>query len=135
VPAATVASSLASLGSSFKLGFSRYSPSRLSLRKADLKVPQLFIENAINNLSPSSLASKKSNELIQGGISSIKSAATSMVKKMEEIREAISTSANSTPVKGLPNDRLAPGDIQEECESNDGSDAGERHRRISGRTE
>nr|CAH7749959.1 unnamed protein product [Callosobruchus chinensis] len=102
VPAATVASSLASLGSSFKLGF-----------------------------SPSSLASKKSNELIQGGISSIKSAATSMVKKMEEIREAISTSANSTPVKGLPNDRLAPGDIQEECESNDGSDAGERHRRIS----
>ncbi|KAJ8937661.1 hypothetical protein NQ318_011345 [Aromia moschata] len=51
VPAATVASSLASLGSSFKIGFSRYTPSRLSLRKADLKVSQQFIENALTTLS------------------------------------------------------------------------------------
>lgn len=78
--------------------------------------------------SPSSLTSKKSNELIQGGLSSIKSAATTMVKKMEEIKEAISTSTNSTPVKVI-SDRLT-GDV-EECESNDGSDAGERCRRIS----
>ncbi|CAH0553707.1 unnamed protein product [Brassicogethes aeneus] len=70
VPAATVASSLASLGSSLKMGF-----------------------------GPSSYTSKKSNELIQGGLSSIKSAATSMAKKLDEIKEAISTSANSTPVK------------------------------------
>ncbi|XP_045468065.1 DENN domain-containing protein Crag [Harmonia axyridis] len=70
VPASTVASSLASLGSSIKIGF-----------------------------STTSLASKKSNELIQGGLSSIKSAANSMVKKLDEIKEAISTSATSTPVK------------------------------------
>lgn len=45
-----------------------------------------------------SLTGKKSNELIQGGISSIKHAATSVAKKLDEIKEAIS--ANSTPVKG-----------------------------------
>lgn len=81
--------------------------------------------------SPSSLTSKKSNELIQGGLSSIKSAATTMVKKMEEIKEAMST--NSTPVK-VASDRLAAGDASEcaECESNDGSDCGgDRHRKIS----
>ncbi|XP_072394333.1 DENN domain-containing protein Crag isoform X1 [Diabrotica undecimpunctata] len=133
VPAATVASSLASFGSSLKLGFSRYSPSRLSLRKADLKMPHQFIENAFNNFGPSSLTSKKSNELIQGGLSSIKSAATTMVKKMEEIKEAISTSTNSTPVKVLTGDRLATGDAPEgtEGDSNDGSDCGDRHRKIS----
>ncbi|KAG5889364.1 hypothetical protein JTB14_009157 [Gonioctena quinquepunctata] len=133
VPASTVASSLASLGSSLKLGFSRYSPSRISLRKADLKVPQQIIENAINNFSPSSLTSKKSNELIQGGLSSIKSAATSVVKRMEEIKEAISTSANSTPVKVSSGDRMAAGDAPEcaECDSNEGSDCGEKHRKIS----
>lgn len=54
-----------------------------------------------------------------------------MVKKMEEIKEAISTSSNSTPVKVLTGDRLASGDAQEECDSNDGSDPGERHRRVS----
>ncbi|KAK9874779.1 hypothetical protein WA026_005585 [Henosepilachna vigintioctopunctata] len=70
VPSSTVASSLASLGSSIKLGF-----------------------------STTSLSTKKSNELIQGGLSSIKLAATSMVKKLDEIKEAISTSATSTPVK------------------------------------
>ncbi|XP_064212569.1 DENN domain-containing protein Crag isoform X3 [Tribolium castaneum] len=114
VPAATVASSLASLGSSFKLGFSRYSPSRLSLRKADLKVPQQLFENAINNLS------------------SIKSAANTMVKKLDEIKEAMSTSAHNTPVKTAQTDRLAAGDADiAECESNDGSDGGERHRRVS----
>ncbi|XP_056633032.1 DENN domain-containing protein Crag isoform X2 [Diorhabda sublineata] len=133
VPAATVASSLASFGSSLKLGFSRYSPSRLSLRKADLKMSQHFIENAINNFSPSSLTSKKSNELIQGGLSSIKSAATTMVKKMEEIKEAISTSTNSTPVKVLTSDGLGGRDAVEsgEGDSNDGSDYGDRHRKIS----
>lgn len=54
-----------------------------------------------------------------------------MVKKMEEIKEAISTSSNSTPVKALTGDRLATGDAQEECDSNDGSEGGERHRRVS----
>lgn len=81
--------------------------------------------------SPSSLTSKKSNELIQGGLSSIKSAASSMVKKMGEIKEVISTSTNSTPVKVLMIDRIAGGD-NEDVESNDGSDGGERYRRISG---
>ncbi|KAJ8927639.1 hypothetical protein NQ314_019881, partial [Rhamnusium bicolor] len=50
---------------------------------------------------------------------------------MEEIKEAISTSSNSTPVKVMTGDRMAAGDTQEECESNDGSEGGERHRRIS----
>ncbi|KAJ3666052.1 hypothetical protein Zmor_001507 [Zophobas morio] len=134
VPAATVASSLASLSSSLKMGFSRYSPSRLSLRKADLKVPQQLIENAINNLSPSSLTGKKPNELIQGGISSIKSAANTMVKKLDEIKEAMSTSTHNTPVKMAATDRLAAGDAAEaggEGESTDGSEGGERHRRVS----
>lgn len=53
-----------------------------------------------------SLTSKKSTELLQGGISSIKNAATSVAKKLDEFKEAIS--ANSTPVKSSnPNDRNA----------------------------
>jgi DENN domain-containing protein 4 len=43
------------------------------------------------------LTGKKSGEIIQGGISSIKFAANSVAKKLDEIKEAIS--ANSTPVK------------------------------------
>lgn len=50
---------------------------------------------------------------------------------MGEIREVISTSSNSTPVKVLMIDRTAGGD-NDEVESNDGSDSGERHRKISG---
>ncbi|XP_065083443.1 DENN domain-containing protein Crag isoform X2 [Ochlerotatus camptorhynchus] len=48
------------------------------------------------NFGPS-LTGKKSNEILQGGLSSIKNAATSVAKKLDEIKEAIS--ANSTPVK------------------------------------
>lgn len=52
------------------------------------------------------MTSKKSNELLQGGLSSIKNAATSVAKKLDEIKEAIS--ANTTPVKSNnPNDRNA----------------------------
>lgn len=47
--------------------------------------------------SPSSLTGKKSNEIILGGLNSLKSAATTVVKKFDEIKEAIS--ATSTPVK------------------------------------
>lgn len=85
--------------------------------------------------SPSSLTGKKSNELIQGGLSSLKSAANTMAKKLDEIKEKISTSANSTPVKVVHSDRYGAGDIGDnigENESTDGSDGGERHRRISG---
>lgn len=135
VPAATVASSLASLGSSFKISFSRYTTQRLSLRKAQLKGPQQFIENAITTLSPSSLTGKKSNELIQGSLITIKSAASTMVKKMEEIKEAISTSANSTPAKKAltAGDRMASGDALNDIdgESVHGSEDGERIRKIS----
>lgn len=89
--------------------------------------------------SPSSYTSKKSNEIIQGSLSSIKSAATTVAKKLDEIKEAIS-STNSTPVKVLTGvtgggDRLGAGDCLEapsgESESNDGSEGGERHRRVS----
>ncbi|XP_031337524.1 DENN domain-containing protein Crag-like isoform X3 [Photinus pyralis] len=105
MPAASIASSLAGIGSSLKMGF-----------------------------SPSSLTGKKSNELIQGGISSLKSAATTVAKKLDEIKEAISTSTTSTPVKAVSGDRLGagePNDASGDCESTDGSDGGERHRRIS----
>ncbi|XP_053994404.1 DENN domain-containing protein Crag isoform X3 [Hylaeus volcanicus] len=44
-----------------------------------------------------SLTGKKSNEIILGGLNSLKSAATTVVKKFDEIKEAIS--ATSTPVK------------------------------------
>lgn len=88
---------LGSLGSTFKLPFTRYSPARFSLRKADLRIGTQLIENAITNFSPSSLTSKKSNEILMGGLHSLKSAATSVAKKFDEIKEAIS--ANSTPIK------------------------------------
>lgn len=62
----------------------------------------------------------------------MKSAATTVAKKLDEIKEAISTSTTSTPVKMLTGDRLASGDIADgENESTDGSEGGERHRRIS----
>ncbi|XP_052872002.1 DENN domain-containing protein Crag isoform X2 [Anopheles cruzii] len=48
------------------------------------------------NFGPS-FTGKKSNEIFQGGLSSIKNAATSVAKKLDEIKEAIS--ANTTPVK------------------------------------
>lgn len=48
------------------------------------------------HFSPS-LTGRKSNEIIQGGLSSIKHAATSVAKKLDEIKEAIS--ANNTPIK------------------------------------
>ncbi|XP_076764946.1 DENN domain-containing protein Crag-like [Xylocopa sonorina] len=64
----SVTSSLSSLGSSLKLSF-----------------------------GPTSLTGKKSNEIILGGLNSLKSAATTVAKKFDEIKEAIS--ATSTPVK------------------------------------
>lgn len=48
------------------------------------------------NCSPS-LTGRKSNEILQGGLSSIKHAASSFTKKLDEIKEAIST--NNTPIK------------------------------------
>ncbi|XP_050430707.1 DENN domain-containing protein Crag isoform X2 [Adelges cooleyi] len=47
--------------------------------------------------SSSSFTGKKSNELLMGGLTSLKSAANTVVKKFDEIKEAIST--NNTPVK------------------------------------
>lgn len=47
--------------------------------------------------SSSSFSGKKSNELLMGGLTSLKSAANTMVKKFDEIKEAIST--NNTPIK------------------------------------
>lgn len=43
------------------------------------------------------MTGKKSNEIILGGLNSLKCAATTVVKKFDEIKEAIS--ATSTPVK------------------------------------
>ncbi|XP_052742566.1 DENN domain-containing protein Crag isoform X6 [Bicyclus anynana] len=88
---ATVSSSLASLGNTLKISF-----------------------------GPTSIAGKKSNELLQSGLSSLKSAATSMAKKFDEMKEVIS--ANSTPVKGaIGNATSALTSFMGEDESGDGS--------------
>lgn len=55
-----------------------------------------YILLSLHSNSPS-LTGKKSNELIQGSLSSIKFAANSLTRKFDEIKGAIS--ANSTPVK------------------------------------
>uniref|UniRef100_A0A182PR40 UDENN domain-containing protein n=1 Tax=Anopheles epiroticus TaxID=199890 RepID=A0A182PR40_9DIPT len=89
----TITSGFGSLGSTLKFNFGRYSPARMSMKK-DLKS---LSSNMIENISNISLTGKKSNEIIQSGISSIKSAASSVAKKLDDIKEAIS--ANTTPVK------------------------------------
>lgn len=74
-----------------------------------------------------SLTGKKSNELLQGGLSSIKHAATSVAKKLDEIKEAIS--ANSTPVKSNgPLERSAHLSEDDLLNENNAS----RSRRVSG---
>lgn len=73
------------------------------------------------SFSPTSLTGKKSNEIILGGLNSLKSAATTVVKKFDEIKEAIS--ATSTPVKLKERDhRLVHGASHESLDSmTDGS--------------
>lgn len=67
------------------------------------------IENGLDlsNLSviycSPSLTGKKSGEILQGGLSSIKNAASSLTKKLDEIKEVISV--NTTPVKTNSLDR------------------------------
>lgn len=74
------------------------------------------------------MTGKKSNELLQGGLSSIKNAATSVAKKLDEIKEAIS--ANTTPVKSNgPHDRNAN---QNGSEDDLASNGNPRSRRVSG---
>ncbi|XP_068081493.1 DENN domain-containing protein Crag isoform X2 [Anabrus simplex] len=130
-----VASSLSSISSSFKLPFSRNSPIRLSLRKADLRIGTQILENTLTNFSPSSLTSRKSNELLLGGLNSLKSAAssaaTTVYKKFDEIKEAIS--ANSTPVKANSGHRLSERDssFYEEDTADATVAAPEERRRIS----
>lgn len=103
-----VASHFATLGSSFRLGF-----------------------------SATNLTGKKSNELIQGSLSSIKQAASSMVRKFDEIKEAISSSSLSTPTKtpilnkvGL-SQYVGNGDLS----YMDEADNEERKRKVSGEQE
>ncbi|KAL4092280.1 hypothetical protein QTP88_026805 [Uroleucon formosanum] len=57
----------------------------------------ISIESESDLKSSSSFSGKKSNELLMGGLTSLKSAANTMVKKFDEIKEAIST--NNTPIK------------------------------------
>ncbi|XP_011257996.1 DENN domain-containing protein 4C isoform X3 [Camponotus floridanus] len=79
------------------------------------------LERAPSNPSPSSLTGKKSNEIILGGLNSLKSAATTVVKKFDEIKEAIS--ATSTPVKNKEREqKIAYGISHESLDSlTDGS--------------
>ncbi|XP_050536921.1 DENN domain-containing protein Crag isoform X3 [Daktulosphaira vitifoliae] len=55
------------------------------------------VESETDLKSPSSFSGKKSNEILMGGLTSLKSAANTVVKKFDEIKEAIST--NNTPIK------------------------------------
>ncbi|XP_025406027.1 C-myc promoter-binding protein isoform X3 [Sipha flava] len=57
----------------------------------------ISIESDSDLKSSSSFSGKKSNELLMGGLTSLKSAANTVVKKFDEIKEAIST--NNTPIK------------------------------------
>ncbi|XP_025161601.1 DENN domain-containing protein 4C isoform X4 [Harpegnathos saltator] len=94
----SVTSSLSSLGSSLKLSFGRYSTGGFAKNKDFIPSNQLIESLSLSSyISPSSLTGKKSNEIILGGLNSLKSAATTVVKKFDEIKEAIS--ATSTPVK------------------------------------
>lgn len=80
--------------------------------------------NIFHIFSPS-LTGRKSNEIIQGGLSSIKNAATSVAKKLDEIKEAIS--ANNTPIKST-------GQVDHEHGSEDdlhSETAASRSRRVS----
>lgn len=83
--------------------------------------------------SPSSLTGKKSNEIILGGLNSLKSAATTVVKKFDEIKEAIS--ATSTPVKNKEREqKIAYGVSHESLDSlTDGSIQDRNETRASGR--
>ncbi|KAK3857896.1 hypothetical protein Pcinc_035879, partial [Petrolisthes cinctipes] len=76
----------------------------VGLREAGKQIEQLtslYIHPALAEMghySPGNFNYRK-NELISGGLSSMKSAVTSLSKKYNEIREAIS--ATNTPVKGV----------------------------------
>lgn len=80
-----------------------------------------------HDCSPS-LTGKKSNEILQGGLSSIKHAATSVAKKLDEIKEAIS--ANSTPIKTSGMFSLEHGSDDDLL--NDNNTPASRSRRVSG---
>ncbi|XP_049530518.1 DENN domain-containing protein Crag isoform X1 [Anopheles darlingi] len=132
-----VASSFVTLGSTLKFNFGRYSPARMSMKKDLKSLSTNMIEN-ISSISPN-FSGKKSNEIIQGGLSSIKSAASSVAKKLDEIKEAIS--ANTTPVKttgpnggGAQMERDGHGsenDLLHHDETGSGSVNGARSRRVS----
>ncbi|XP_026683814.1 DENN domain-containing protein Crag-like [Diaphorina citri] len=80
------------------------SPAKFNLPNVDtLKINKEYLENALYNFSPSGLTSRKSNEILLGGLNSLKTVATSVAKKYDEIKEAIS--ANNTPVKANGGDR------------------------------
>ncbi|XP_069193216.1 DENN domain-containing protein Crag isoform X5 [Procambarus clarkii] len=111
---------------SLKLSFSN-SSSRLGLasnmasvglRQATKQIEQLrtqYIHPAMADLgqySPSNFNYRK-NELISGGLSSVKSAVTSLSKKYNEIREAMT--ATNTPVRGgMYSGRTGDGDGDED---------------------
>ncbi|XP_042231515.1 DENN domain-containing protein Crag-like isoform X5 [Homarus americanus] len=111
---------------SLKLSFSN-SSSRLGLasnmasvglRQATKQIEQIrtqYIDPAMADLghySPSNFNYRK-NELISGGLSSVKSAVTSLSKKYNEIRDAIT--ATNTPVRGgIHSGRMWDGDGDED---------------------
>ncbi|XP_069704600.1 DENN domain-containing protein Crag [Periplaneta americana] len=78
--------------------------------------------------SPSSLTSK--NELLRGGLSTLKSAGNLVAKKFDEIKEAIS--ANSTPVKANLGHTRVSGEGESLCHEEDPVEgSGGPERRVS----
>lgn len=103
--------------SSSRLGLASNMAS-VGLRQATKQIEQLrsqYIDPAMADLgqySPGNFNYRK-NELISGGLSSMKSAVTSLSKKYNEIREAIS--ATNTPVRGaVHSTRTGDGDGDED---------------------
>ncbi|XP_066939247.1 DENN domain-containing protein Crag isoform X2 [Macrobrachium rosenbergii] len=103
--------------SSSRLGMASNMAS-VGLRQATKQIEQLraqYIDPAMADLgqySPGNFNYRK-NELISGGLSSMKSAVTSLSKKYNEIRDAI-TATNVPTRSGLPSSRMGEGEGDED---------------------
>ncbi|XP_046634776.1 DENN domain-containing protein Crag-like isoform X3 [Daphnia pulicaria] len=85
--------------SASRLSFSRYAGARWSLRKPEFRVNlgAQVLGTALNSLSPQNLNARKAEFLV--GLNNLKSAASSVAKKIDEIKGAIGAGVTVTPSK------------------------------------